>query len=86
MLSFGAAGGLAASSFTTAIAADYNDATSTADIAFSNNFQVVAVQVGSDTVVFNDNGHSHAFDANHDQAVILVGRTLADIGPTHILV
>jgi hypothetical protein len=86
VLSFGAGGVLGASNFTTAVATDYTAATAAAENAFSHHFHVVAVQVGADTVVFNDNGSSGHFDPNSDQAVVLVGHSLADIGPSNILV
>ena len=38
----------------------------------------VAVQVGSDVVVFVDEGGNHAVDGT-DDAILLVGKTLADI-------
>ena len=43
---------------------------------------MVAVQVGSDVIVFADNGNDNG---GFDDAVILVGRTLADISGANIL-
>jgi Ca2+-binding RTX toxin-like protein len=50
------------------------------------NIKYVAVQVGADVVVFSDVGGTtdHAFDAG-DNAVVLVGRSLADVNASNIV-
>jgi hypothetical protein len=60
-------------------ATDVTDAATKVAAAFGQHFQVVAVQVGSDVVVFADAGAiAGVLDAT-DTAVVLVGRSLADI-------
>src|SRR5437762_3205902 len=44
--------------------------------SLSGGADVVAIQLGSDVVVVADNGHHHQLEA----AVVLVGKTLSDIG------
>ncbi len=58
-------------------APDYASALAAANAQLADGqVDAVAVQVGGDVIVFGDTSH-----ANHaDAAVILVGRTLADIG------
>jgi Ca2+-binding RTX toxin-like protein len=60
-------------------ATNLTDAATKVAAAFGQHFQVVAVQVGSDVVVFADAGATAgALDAA-DAAVVLVGRSLTDI-------
>jgi Ca2+-binding RTX toxin-like protein len=60
-------------------ATDLTDAATKVAAAFGQHFQVVAVQVGSDVVVFADAGAiAGVLDAT-DTGVVLVGRSLADI-------
>jgi len=63
--------------FTTAQAASYADALAAATTQIASGAtDLVAVQVGSDVIVFADSSHHNHVDA----AVVLVGKTLADIG------
>jgi Ca2+-binding RTX toxin-like protein len=68
--------------FMTAAEADYADALAAATFQINSGVtDLVAVQVGSDVIVFADSGHHNHVDA----AVVLVGRTLADLGAMSIL-
>lgn len=76
-LDFGA--GLAATEagFATETAADYEAALAAANAKMADGtVDYVAVQVGDDVIVFGDT----AGEAGADQAVVLVGRTLTDVG------
>ena len=67
-----------AANFATATAADFNAAKAAADAKIgSGAADFVAVKVGADVIVFADTHHDNG---TADAAVILVGRTLADIG------
>jgi Ca2+-binding RTX toxin-like protein len=81
-LSFGGELSVTDATFATATAASFNDALTAAqgDIG-AGTADVVAVQVGNDVIVFAD-----AHDGNEaDAAVVLVGRTLADITASDIV-
>lgn len=67
-----------ADNFATATAGSYADAVAAAkaDIA-AGTADVVAVQVGADVIVFADEDHENQIGA----AVVLVGKSLADIAP-----
>jgi len=73
------AGAGTAGNFFATTATDYASATTIANNEFVAGMKYVAVQIGNDTVVFADNGGTaHALDAS-DDAVVLIGRSLADI-------
>jgi Ca2+-binding RTX toxin-like protein len=65
-----------AANFATATAADYGEAITDAFAAVAGGAAYVAVQVGSDVIVFTN---TDAEPGNLEDAVVLVGRTLADI-------
>ena len=75
-IGFGGQVSLAGHAFSTGIEANYDDALAAASKAIcSGAADVVAVQVGADVIVFADTAlHDHV-----ESAVVLVGRTLADI-------
>lgn len=62
--------------FATATAADFNTAVAAANAKMAAGADVVAVQVGSDVLVFADEAGEH----HVDQGVLLIGKTLADVG------
>jgi Ca2+-binding RTX toxin-like protein len=64
-----------ADNFSTATAADYNDAVTQATQAFHDGDAYVAVQVGNDVIVFEA-----AADGTVDGAVVIVGGTLDGVG------
>jgi Ca2+-binding RTX toxin-like protein len=67
-----------AADFATATAADLASAKAAADAKIAaGTIEFVAVKVGADVIVFADVNHDHKAA---DAAVILVGRTLSDIG------
>jgi serralysin len=73
---------LADGKFATGTADTYDAAVDLArsDLA-SGHLGVAAIQVGADVIVFSGHGHDHHIDS----AVVLVGKTLADLGvaPSH---
>jgi hypothetical protein len=76
VLSFGDGFTVTDAAFATATAADFDAARAAADAAIADgSADVVAVQVGSDVIVFADEDGENAVGA----AVLLVGRTLADV-------
>ena len=67
-----------AADFATATAADLTSAKAAADAKIAaGTIEFVAVKVGADVIVFADANHDHKAA---DAAVILVGKSLADIG------
>lgn len=74
--------GLADGAFGTGTATDYASALADAGDQIGQGAQVVAEQVGNDVIVFSGSGeHGHPV---HD-AVVLVGKTLADIAASDII-
>jgi Ca2+-binding RTX toxin-like protein len=68
-----------------AVAADYATAASTAGTLFAGGtVHYYAAQVGNDVVVFADTNHNLGLDSG-DDAVVLVGRSLADISENNIV-
>jgi hypothetical protein len=81
-LSFGPSVAVTDASFATATAATLDDALAAAQADIGGGaVDLVAVQVGNDVVVFGD---SHGLN-EADAAVVLVGKTLADIGASDFI-
>jgi Ca2+-binding RTX toxin-like protein len=73
-------GAATASNYATSSAADFASALTSADTLFANSAtHYVAVQVGTDVLVFTD-GHDHVAES----AVLLVGKSLSDISYSDI--
>uniref|UniRef100_UPI00398304FD hypothetical protein n=1 Tax=Phenylobacterium sp. TaxID=1871053 RepID=UPI00398304FD len=68
--------GIVAGSYAEATAADFTAAVTLANAAIAGGTDVVAVQVGADVIVFADSANNNG---TADDAVALIGRTLADI-------
>jgi hypothetical protein len=82
--SLGTANAGSALNFSTATGTDFNDAVSEANAHLGTGGKYVAVQVGGDVIVFADTSNdSHITTA--DDAVTLVGKTLADITASNIV-
>ena len=71
----------AGTSYTEASVGDVASAVAFANAQIAAGIDVVAVQVGTDVMVFAD---TDGLDGNYEDAVILVGRTIADISDANI--
>ena len=79
-IEFGDAAG-SGTNYAEATAADFAAAVTAAEALMDGTVIYVAVAIGSDVVVFYDDGGN----GTADESVLLVGKTLADIGETNIL-
>ncbi|MDP3173764.1 MAG: hypothetical protein Q8M88_04960, partial [Phenylobacterium sp.] len=77
-LDFGGAG----VSYTESTQADFTTAETFANAQIAAGVDVVAVQVGTDVVIFTDNA---ADNGTYEDAVVLVGRSVNDISDTNIV-
>jgi hypothetical protein len=77
------AGGLS-TNYTETTGTDFNDAVVQANAHLGGAGLYVAVQIGTDVVVFADTDGNHSITAA-DTAVVLVGKSLSDIDFTNIV-
>ena len=73
-----------ATNYTEAVATDFNDALAQANSHLGTGVLYVAVQIGSDTVVFADTTTGGGITVA-DTAVVLVGKSLTDIDFTNVV-
>jgi serralysin len=76
LIRFHDAPAVTAANFATGTAVDFNAALAAANADMASGADVVAVQVGTNVLVFADEDGGH----HVDHGVLLVGKTLADVG------